>query len=84
MKHYVIIFEWSATLNEVVSGIEISGIAHSLKEAKEIFAKVIVGEKQYAEENNWIIYEDSDVEFNVGEDGNYESEHAHFYIQEVL
>ena len=83
MKHYVILCDW-AVENQGAQGINVSGVAHSLNEAKEIFAKAVVDEKKYAEENGWKIYVDSDVEFDAGEDGYYASEHAHFYIEEVM
>lgn len=84
MKHYVVLCDWAITGNFTDSGVNITGIAHSLDEAKEIFAKAVVDEKKYAEEHGWKIYEDSDVEFDAGEDGYYEAEHAHFSIQEVM
>ena len=81
MKHYVVMFNGATPcLGNVV---EISGIAHSLEEAKEILAKVSEDEKEYAKENGFVIYADTDIEFDAGEDGNYEEEHAYFYIKEV-
>lgn len=80
MKHYVILCDWAANDTE---GVDITGVAHSLEEAKEIFAKAVVGEKKYAEENGWEIFTDIDVEFDAGEEGYYAAEHARFYIQEV-
>ena len=64
-------------------GVNITGVAHSLEEAKEIFAKAVVDEKAYAKEHNWHIYEDSDVCFDAGEEGFYNAEHTRFYIEEV-
>ena len=80
MKHYVILCDWAANDAEDVS---ITAVAHTLEEAKEIFAKAVVDEKKYAEENGWEIFEDSDIEFDAGESGFYAAEHAHFYIVEV-
>lgn len=83
-KHYVVMCDWSATIDGMINGnVDIAGIAHSLEEAKEILAKVSIDEKQYAQENQWIVYEDSDVEFDAGEIDYYAAEHVHFYIQEV-
>lgn len=84
MEHYVVMCDWAISDSFVNTGVDIAGIAHSLEEAKEIFAKAVVDEKQYAKEHNWIIYEDSDVEFDAGEEDNYTEEHAHFFIQEVM
>ena len=83
MKHYVVLCDWAVD-HLCDSGVNITGVAHSLEEAKEIFAKAIVDEKKYAKENNWTIYEDTDMCFDAGEDGYYASEHTHFYIQEVM
>ena len=82
MKHYVVIFDGATPC--LGSVIEISGIAHSLKKAKEILAKASEDEKEYAKENGFVIRADTDDEFDAGEDGNYEEEHAHFYIREVV
>lgn len=83
MTHYVVLCDW-ALENQNASGVDITGIAHSLEEAKAIFAEAVVDEKKYAEENNWEIFEDSDVAFCAGEEGYYAAEHTYFYIQEVL
>lgn len=84
MTHYVILCDWAVTQNCIDCGVNITGVAHSLDEAKEIFAKAIADEREYAKQNNWIVYKDSDVEFDAGEDGFYIQEHAHFYIEEVI
>ena len=84
MAHYVVMCDWSISGDFINHGVDVTGITHSLEEAKEIFAKAVVDEKKYAEEHGWKIYEDSDVEFDAGEDGYYEAEHAHFFIQEVM
>lgn len=87
MKHYVVIcdtaFESGENYKDVTEFVEVSGIAHSLKKAKEILAKAVIGEKQYADEHGWIIHHDTDEEFMAGECGNYAREHAHFFIKEV-
>ena len=61
----------------------VTAVAHTLEEAKETLAKAAVDEKEYAYEHGWIIYVDTDTEFDAGEDGNYAAEHTHFYIEEV-
>lgn len=82
MSHYVILCDWAID-SMCDSGVSILGIAHSLEEAKEIFAKAVIDEKKYAKENGWEIFEDTDVCFDAGEEGFYATEHTHFYIQEV-
>ena len=84
MTHYVVMCDWAISGSFIDSGVDITGIAHSLDEAKEIFAKAVIDEKKYAEEHNFTIYEDSEVEFDAGEEGNYIEEHAHFFIREVM
>ena len=83
MKHYVVLCDWAVD-HLCEFGVSIIGVAHSIEEAKEIFAKAVVNERKYAEENNWTVYEDSDVCFDAGEDGFYATEHARLYIEEVV
>lgn len=82
MKHYVILFDWAVD-NTCESGIEVVAVAHTLEEAKAIFAERIADEKKYAKENGYEIFADTDSDFDAGESGYYAAEHAHFYIQEV-
>lgn len=82
MKHYVILCDWAMD-NIDAGGVEITAVAHSFEEAKEIFAQKVTDEKKYADDNGWKIYIDTDDEFDAGEDGFYASEHTHFYIQVV-
>jgi hypothetical protein len=82
MKHYVILCDWAVD-NMGERGVNISSISHTLEEAKETFARVTFDEKQYAEEHGWVIYANTDTEFDAGEEGNYDAEHTHFYIEEV-
>lgn len=82
MKHYVVICDWAVdTMGE--SGVSITAVTHTLDEAKEVFAKAVVDDKKYAEENGWEIFTDTDEEFDAGEEGFYAAEHTHFYIEEV-
>lgn len=80
MKHFVIINDWA---NEYESGVSILGVVHSMEEAKEIFNQNYVDEKNYAEEHNFTIYEDSDAVFDAGEDGYYVSNHTYLFIKMV-
>lgn len=81
MKHYIIIGDWA---NEYGSDITIFGVAHSMEEAKEKFYEAYENEKEYALENDFTIYEDTDIEFDAGEDGFYMNNHTRLYIQEVM
>lgn len=82
MAHYVVLCDWAES-HGMTNGVDITSVVHSLEEAKEIFAKVVMDTKKYAKENGWEIYEDTDVCFDAGEEGYYASEHERFYIEEV-
>lgn len=82
MKHYVILCD-SAVDSMGYDETHVTGVAHSLEEAKEIFARAVVEDKQYAEEHGWEVFIDTDEEFDAGEIGYYAAEHTHFYIEEV-
>lgn len=81
--HYVILCDWAVD-HMSDRGVDVIGIAHSLDEAKGMFAKAVIDEKNHAVENDYEIYENSDVEFDAGEDGYYNAEHVRLYIQEVM
>ena len=86
MTHYVVLFDYALTDygNSVTyNGVEVTGVVHSLEEAKEILANASVGEREYATEHEWTICIDTDSEFVACEKDNYDNEHAHFYIQEI-
>lgn len=80
MKHFIVINDWA---NDYENGASILGVTHSMEEAKEIFKQNYMDEKNYAEEHNFTIYEDSDVDFDAGEDGYYVSNHTHLFIKMV-
>lgn len=82
MKHYVILCD-SAVDNMGYDETHVTEVVHTMEEAKQIFARVVVDEKQYAEEHGWEIFTDTDEEFDAGEEGFYASEHTHIYIEEV-
>ena len=82
MQHYVIIFDYATPC--LGKGIEISGIAHTLDKARKILAKASKDEKEYAKEHGFQILCDDEDCFDAGEPGNYEEEHACFYIREVV
>lgn len=84
MKHYVVLCDLAVRFSNGISyETHVTGVAHTFEEAKEILATASTEEKEYAYEHNWDIQEDSDVCFCAGEQGNYDDEHAHFYIEEV-
>ena len=80
MEHFVVINDWS---NEYESGVTVLGVIHTLEEAKEIFNNSIKDEKNYAKENGFKIYTDSETEFDAGKDGFYATEHTRLYIQKI-
>lgn len=82
MKHYVVLCD-SAVDNMGYDETHVTAVAHSIEEAKKILEEKSVDDKEYAHEHGWIIYADTDEEFDAGEDGNYAAEHTHFYIEEV-
>ena len=82
MKHYVILCD-SAVYGMGYDETHTIAVTHTLEEAKEVFAKAVVEDKQYAEEHGWEIFTDTDQEFDTGEEGFYAAEHTHFYIEEV-
>lgn len=80
MDHFVVINSWA---NEYECGVTILGVAHSLEEAKSIFDSCVGDEKTYAEEHGYFIYDDSDVDFDAGEEGYYAKAHTRVYIERV-
>ena len=81
-KHYVVVDEWAFDYG-CEKGIDIIAVAHTLKEAKEIFAQQVIEDKKFAMENSFEVYIDTDVEFDAGESGYYTLNHTNLYIQEV-
>lgn len=80
MEHYIVINNWS---NEYENDVTILGIAHTLEEAKKIFNESINDERDYAEEHEYTVYADTEVDFDAGEEGYYSMEHTRLYIQYV-
>ena len=80
MKHYVVILDWAANDER---GVDILGVGDTYEEAKEIFDKHVVNEKQYASDNGYDIETDSESEFDAGQMGFWDEEHTTLYIQEV-
>jgi hypothetical protein len=82
MRHYVILSD-CAVEGMGYHEAHAVAVAHSLRKAKRILAKKVAEERQYAVEHDWTVLIDCAKEFDAGESGNYESEHAHFYIEKI-
>ena len=82
MSHYVIVFDYM--LDGMEGNVIILGVAHTLDKAKEIFNENVESEKEYAAENNYEIYNDTDTDFDAGENGRWCENHTHLWIQGVL
>ena len=80
MKHYVVVLDWAGNDEEDVL---IIGVAHTLEEAKEIFAKQLIDEKKLADECGLHVETDTDTAFEAYESGYYAVTHSRLYIQEV-
>ena len=82
MKHYVVLLD-SAIDRMEYDETHVVAVTHTLEEAKEILAREVIPDRQYAEEHGWEVFVDTEEEFDAGEDGIYAAEHTHFYIEEV-
>lgn len=80
MKHFVVFIDWAT---EYDNGVTVLGVVHSMEEAKEIFNKSLAEEKQYAEENDFEIYEDCETVFDAGDGGYYIINHIRLCIEIV-
>ena len=74
-----------ATLNDLKKYLnyEFSTGCYTGEDYKSFQRKYINYLKSIAKENGWEILCDSDIEFDAGEEGNYNAEHSCFYIKEV-
>ncbi len=80
-RHYVVYAEWCV---DYEGGHEIIGVYHSKEEAVEVFKnRVNSDDRLLAEEYGYTIYEDSDICFDSGEDGEYVKDHIYVGIEEV-
>ena len=77
MSHYVVVFFWHTKEG---ADTEIIGVYHTLDDAKEIFKKYVEAEIPYAKEDEYEIYQHTDVIFEAGNEEGYEK----FYIQGVM
>lgn len=80
MKHYVVTLE-IVTDDECI--FNILGVAHTLEEAKAIFAQEIDNAREFAMDCDWEIDADNDTEFSAFQDGYYLQSHINLYIREV-
>lgn len=79
-SHYVIVLDWASQDAEDVG---ILGVAHTLDDARAIFAEYIEEEKELAVDNGWTIETDTKDVFEAYEDGYYAANHTRLYIQGV-
>ena len=80
MKHYVVIVDWATQDDE---GVDIVGVAHTIDEAKEIFQKRLIIERDLANEHEYEITDDCETLFEAGEMGYWRDDHIILYIEEV-
>lgn len=79
-SHYVVVLDWA---NNDAEAVAILGVAHTLDDAKIIFAEYVSEERELAETNGWNIETDTDTQFEAYEDGYYAVAHTTLYIQGV-
>lgn len=80
MQHFIVLVDWALDGDEEVI---IVGVTHTLEEAKELFNKQVVKEKEFAKNNYWTIVTDDDDLFEAYPKGYYATEHTRLYIQGV-
>lgn len=80
MKHFIVLVDWALDGDEEVI---VVGVTHTLEEAKELFNKQVVKEKEFAKNNYWPIVTDDDDLFEAYPKGYYTTEHTVLYIKEV-
>lgn len=80
MNHYVIVNEWAS---EYECGSTVLGVTHSLEEAKGIFNKNLMEEREYADKNGFTVYDHCETVFDAGDDGGYIGNHTRLYIQMI-
>lgn len=78
-KHYIIVLDWASDDDANTC---ILGVRHSLEEALEVFKEHVEEEREFANDRNWCVETDTDLEFSAYEDGYYVSEHTRIHIVE--
>lgn len=80
MEHYVVVLDWA---NNDAEAVAILGVAHTLDDAKAIFAEYVTEEKELAKNHEWEVESDTDVKFEAYESGYYAVAHTVLWIQEI-
>lgn len=81
MTHYAVVLDWASSGERDTT---VKAVTHTIEEAKVFFAEFVVDEKNIANDNNYEVEEDTDVEFYAFEMGWEAVEHIRLYIQEVI
>lgn len=79
-SHYVIVLDWATEDDEAIA---ILGVTHTYEDAKEIFDKQLVEEKQYVEERGYDVNHEDATTFDAGKMGCWRDNHTTLYIQGV-
>ncbi|MEE1084958.1 MAG: hypothetical protein UH850_14625 [Paludibacteraceae bacterium] len=79
-SHYVVVLDWAS---QDSADTAILGVAHTLDDARAIFAEYIEEEKEAAINNEWYIETDTNDVFEAYEKGWYVANHTRLYIQGV-
>ena len=80
-SHYVIVLDQAS---QDAADTAILGVAHTLDDARAIFAEYIAEEKEAAINNEWYIETDTNDVFEAYENGAYVANHTRLYIQGVI
>jgi hypothetical protein len=78
MEHYVVINDWSVDGD---CGIRFIGVTHTLEDAKRLLNEVVADERDFANDNHFMIYEDNDTVFDAGIEGYYSANHTSIFIK---
>lgn len=83
-KHYAIIYEFSNKHTGEYCKYKIHGVYHSLEEARKVFNEKFKEDKDDARnDKTFIVYTDTEDEFDAGEEGFYDENHLLIYIIKV-
>ena len=79
-SHYVVVLDWADRFGR---GVDILGVTHTYEEAKEIYDKHLVDEKECAKENDYTVETEDATTFDAGIFGEWDLNHITLYIQGV-
>lgn len=79
-SHYVVVLDWAAEYEDAVV---ILGVTHTYEEAKEIYNKYLLEEKEFAETHGYMIETEDVTTFSAGIMGFWRDNHTTLYIQGV-